>query len=79
MASLDMTFERPSVASNHKLWLDDYIIAVNCQGGTTTIAMQYVQLMLVGSARTWLQNLPPNSFSSWDQFEDAFVKNFLGT
>ena len=44
-----------------------------------TTAMRYVQLMLIGSARTWLQNLPRNSFTSWDQFEDAFVKNFLST
>ena len=31
-------------------WLDDYLIACSCQGGTSTTAMQYIQLMLTGSA-----------------------------
>ena len=35
--------------------------------------------MLTGSARGWLQTQPKNSFNSWEQFEEAFVKNFLGT
>ena len=41
--------------------------------------MQYLQLMLTGSARGWLQSVPKNSFSTWEEFKDAFVKNFLGT
>jgi hypothetical protein len=35
--------------------------------------------MLVGSARTWLNNLPANSINGWLDFEDAFVSNFTGT
>ena len=59
-------------------WLDDYLIACSCQGGTSTTAMQYIELMLTGSARGWLNTQPKDAFSTWDEFKDAFVKSFLG-
>ena len=62
-----------------RLSLEDYLIAWDCQGGNTTTAMQYLQLMLTGSTRGWLQSIPKNFFNTWEQFEEAFVKNFLGT
>ena len=62
-----------------RLWLEDYLIACNCQGGNQITAMQYLQLMLTRSAREWLQLIPKNSFSTWEEFEEAFVKNLLGT
>ena len=62
-----------------RLWLEDYLIVCNCQGGNQFTAMQYLQLMLTGSARGWLQSIPKNSFSTWEEFEEAFVKNFLAT
>ena len=55
-------------------WLEDYKIAVSCQRGTTTIAMQYIQLMLVGSARDWFKSLPRSKYDSWDIFTEDFVK-----
>ncbi|KAK1649163.1 hypothetical protein QYE76_066968 [Lolium multiflorum] len=36
-------------------------------------------LMLLGSARTWLNNLPAGSINGWLDFEDAFISNFTGT
>ena len=57
-------------------WLEDYKIAVTCQRGTLTTAMQYIQLMLEGAARAWLRNLPRHAYDSWDDFEEDFVKNF---
>ena len=60
-------------------WLEDYLIACSCQGGTSTTAMQYIQLMLTGSARGWLNTQPRDAFSTWDEFRSAFVKSFLGT
>ena len=41
-----------------RLWLEDYLIACTCQGGTSTMAMQYIQLMLTDSARGWLTSQP---------------------
>src|SRR3954471_18926684 len=38
-------------------WLDNYLIVVKFQRGNNTTTMQYVQLMLEGSARRWLKNL----------------------
>ncbi|KAK1619041.1 hypothetical protein QYE76_024558 [Lolium multiflorum] len=35
--------------------------------------------MLVGSARTWLNNLPAGSINGWLDFEAAFISNFTGT
>ena len=61
-----------------RLWLEDYLIACSCQGGTSTTAMQYIQLMLTGSARGWLNTQPKNAFRTWDEFAEAFVKSFLG-
>ena len=47
--------------------------------GRASAAMQYIQLMLTGSARGWLNTQPKNAFRTWDEFEEAFVKSFLGT
>ena len=35
--------------------------------------------MLQGSARTWLNSLPMGSINAWVDFEEAFVRNFMGT
>ncbi|KAK1694350.1 hypothetical protein QYE76_011047 [Lolium multiflorum] len=35
--------------------------------------------MLLGSARTWLNNLPAGSINGWLDFEEAFISNFSGT
>ena len=43
---------------NPKTWLKDYLLAVKCQKGTKKTAMQYLNLALEGSARTWLENRP---------------------
>ena len=57
-------------------WLEDYKLAVNCQRGTSTTAMQYIQLMPEGTARDWLKALPPSSYDSWEDFSRDFIKNF---
>ena len=54
-------------------------MAVNIAGGNKRVAMRYVPLMLQGSARTWLNNLPPESINSWLDFEEVFNCNFTGT
>ena len=36
-------------------WLEDYRLAVSCQRGANTTAMQYIRLMLEGTARDWLK------------------------
>src|SRR3954462_15681103 len=60
-------------------WLTDYITAVRIAGGSRRLAIRYAPLMLQGSARTWLNSLPRNSINCWEDFQNAFVHNFIGT
>ena len=48
-----LTFKTPKYDSllEPRTWLEDYLTAVRCQGGTKNTAMQYLQLQLTGSAR----------------------------
>ncbi|KAK1692123.1 hypothetical protein QYE76_008820 [Lolium multiflorum] len=57
-------------------WLLDYSTAVDIAKGNKRWAVRYSPLMLVGSARTWLNNLPAGSINGWLDFEDAFISNF---
>ncbi|KAK1661764.1 hypothetical protein QYE76_049923 [Lolium multiflorum] len=60
-------------------WLQDYSTAVGIAKGNKRWAVRYSPLMLVGSARTWLNNLPAGSINGWLDFEAAFISNFTGT
>ena len=60
-------------------WLEDYLTAVKFQGGSHVTAMQYVQLMLTGSARHWLKSLQQGSIGSWRRFRTSFIENFKST
>ncbi|KAK1652169.1 hypothetical protein QYE76_069974 [Lolium multiflorum] len=68
-----------STAGHPEDWLLDYSTAVGIAKGNKRWAMRYSPLMLLGSARTWLNNLPAGSINGWLDFEDAFVSNFIGT
>jgi hypothetical protein len=39
-------------------WLSDYSIAVDIADGNKSMAVCYTPLMIMGSARTWLNSLP---------------------
>ena len=60
-------------------WLADYMTAVGIARGNWRVAVRYALLMLQGSARSWLNSLPANSVNCWQDFDDAFVRNFTGT
>ncbi|KAK1628675.1 hypothetical protein QYE76_002990 [Lolium multiflorum] len=47
--------------------------------GNKRWAVRYSPLMLLGSACTWLNNLPAGSINGWLDFEAAFISNFTGT
>jgi hypothetical protein len=61
------------------LWLSDYLQAVQILGGTRAIAMQSLQLHLIGAARSWLNTLPNDSIGSWGELESQFARNFCST
>ena len=62
-----------------KMWIEDYLTAVQCQGGTRNTAMQYLQLQLIGSACAWLKSLPSDTIGSWNDLVTTFTRNFQGT
>lgn len=47
--------------------------------GNDDVPMKHLPLMLEGSARAWLNQLPPNSIYSWDDLCRVFVKKIKGT
>jgi hypothetical protein len=59
-------------------WLSDYVTAVDIAGGNKRTAVHYAPLMLIGSARTWLNSLPALQINSWHDFQEAFIKSFTG-
>src|SRR4051812_19847505 len=60
-------------------WLTDYMAAVGIAGGSRRVAVRYAPQMLQGSARTWLNSFPSNIINCWQDFSDAFIRNFTGT
>jgi hypothetical protein len=62
-----------------KLWLSDYLQAVQILRGTRATAMQSLQLHLTGATRSWLSILPNDSIGSWGELESRFARNFRST
>ena len=52
--------------SKPETWLEDYRVAVQIGGGNDEVAMKHLPLMLEGSARAWLNQLPPSSIYTWE-------------
>ena len=65
--------------SEPQTWLDDFFNAIKFATGTPNTAVQYLPLVLVGTARQWLQDLPERSINCWSDLQEVFKKNFLGT
>ena len=61
------------------VWIEDFLLAVHIAGGDNIHAIKYLPLKLKGSARHWLNSLPPDSIGIWDDLEDEFMANFQGT
>jgi hypothetical protein len=60
-------------------WLSDYLQAVKLLGGTKEIAMQSLQLHLIGAARSWLSKLEKETIGSWKELTKQFTCNFKST
>src|SRR3954463_14077718 len=41
--------------------------------------LKYLPLMLAGTARQWIDDLPERSIYNWLDMQEAFTKNFEGT
>lgn len=64
--------------SKPEIWLEDYRVAVQIGGGDDNVAMKHLPLMLEGSARAWLNQLPPSSIYCWDDQARVPIKTFEG-
>jgi hypothetical protein len=62
-----------------KLWLSDYLQAVQILKGTRATVMQSLQLHLTDAARSWLSTLPNDSIRSWGELESQFARNVCST
>ena len=60
-------------------WIDNYAMAMDIVNASDLICARYLPLMLGGSARTWINNVPRDSIDWWKDMTRAFVKNFEGT
>jgi hypothetical protein len=53
-----------------------YVTAITAAGGNTAVMTTYFHVALFGPARTWLMNLTPGSFYSWEELCARFMANF---
>ena len=60
-------------------WVESYEMAMEMLDVDEASCAKYFTMMLEGTARTWLKNLPANSVESWDQLKARFIANFKDT
>ena len=61
------------------LWFEEFLLHILMARGDVLHAIKYLPLKIKGPARHWLNSLPADSVSSWEDLEDAFLDNFQGT
>ena len=48
-------------------WVESYEMAMEMLDVDEAACAKYFTMMLEGTTRTWLKNLPPNSIGSWSE------------
>ena len=61
------------------IWIENYAMVMSIQNASYKTATRYLPMMLEGTTRTWINNLPRDSINSWEDMKTAFVKNFEET
>ena len=61
------------------VWIEDFLLHIHMAHGDDLHAIKYLPLKLKGPARHWLNSLPAESISCWEDLEAAFFDNFQGT
>ena len=79
MTSVSKTHQRYNGADKPNSWLSDYALAVQIAGGNGLVAARFLPLMLEGTARSWIENLPEKSIHNWQDMEKVFTQHFQGT
>ena len=60
-------------------WIESYEMAMELLEVSDAAMAKYFTMMLEGTARTWLKNLPANSIGSWAELRARFIQNFKDT
>jgi hypothetical protein len=68
--------EKYDGTSNPSEFLQVYVTAITAAGGDTAVMATYFHVALSGPARSWLMNLTPGSFYSWEELCARFTANF---
>ena len=76
---IDKTIKPYDSTAKPATWLQDYDNVVEIAGGNPNVAVKYLPLMLAGTARQWIDDLPEKSIYNWLDMQEAFTKNFEGT
>ena len=61
------------------VWIEDFLLHIHMARGDDLHVIKYLLIKLKGPAWLWLNSLPENSISSWEDLEDSFRENFQGT
>ena len=60
-------------------WVESYEMEMEMLDVDEEACAKYFTMMLEGTARTWLKNLPANSIGSWAELRARFIQNFKDT
>ncbi|WP_205128619.1 hypothetical protein, partial [Escherichia coli] len=77
-------FKGPRKVPNYSLdlepgsWIESYELAMDMLDVNEAVCAKYFTMILEGTARAWLKNLPPNSINTWAELKERFIKNFRG-
>jgi hypothetical protein len=79
-APFPTTITKYSGETRPELRLADYRLACHLGGmDDDNLIIRNLPLFLSGTARAWLEHLPPGQISNWDDLIQAFAGNFQGT
>ena len=59
------------------VWIEDFLLHIHMVRGDDLHAIKYLPLKLKDPARHWLNSLPEDSISCWEELEDAFCRGFV--
>jgi hypothetical protein len=66
--------------TNTSILLEDYHL--ECRVGradNNLVIIHFLPIYLADMSRAWLDHLPRNSINSWEDLNEIFTNNFLGT
>ena len=55
-------------------WIESYEIVLDMLDVNEAVCAKYFTMMLEGTARAWLKNLPPNSINTWAELKECLSR-----